>query len=66
MMHYSFQPRNQILVSGSGFLSFAKKMGKNICKNITKDLISGKSSQKLDPANQSGTDAFKIFSKRVI
>ena len=65
MMHYSFQPRNQILVSGSGFLSFAKKTGKNICKNITKHL-SGKSRQKLDPANQSGTDAFKIFSKRVI
>ena len=65
MMHYSFQPRNRILVSGSEFLAFAKKMGKNICENITKHL-SGKSSQKLDPANQSGTDAFKIFSKRVI
>ena len=40
-MRYSVQPRNQILVKGYGFLSFAKNTGKNVVKNIGKNL-SGK------------------------
>ena len=48
------------------FLSFAKLMGKNIDKNICKNL-SGKYNQKiLDHARQSATDALKTTSKRVI
>ena len=29
---YSVQPRDQIFVKGYGFLSFARIMGKNVCK----------------------------------
>ena len=29
MTCYSFQPRDQIVVKGYGFLSFAKNMGRN-------------------------------------
>ena len=36
MMHYSIEPRDRILVKGCGFLSFAKNMGKNTDKNISK------------------------------
>ena len=42
MSRYSIQPRDRIFVKGYGFLSFAKKM----CKNISKNL-SGKYSHKL-------------------
>ena len=45
-MRYSVQPRDQIFVKGYGSLSFANYMGKNISKNIGKELI-GKHSQKL-------------------
>ena len=31
-MRYSVQPRDQILVQGYGFLSFAKNMGKILVK----------------------------------
>ena len=45
---------------------FAKRMGKNILKNINKNL-SGKYSQKLfDHTKKSATDAVKTSSKRVI
>ena len=66
MMCYSVQPRDRIFVKGYVFLSFAKYMGKNIVKDISKNL-SGKYSQKLlDHAKQSATDAFKTASKRAI
>ena len=42
MMRYSLQPRDQILVKGYEFLSFAKNMGKKLSKNLR-----GKYSQKL-------------------
>ena len=65
-MRYLVQPRDQIFVKGYGFFSFSKNMGKNIGKSISKN-ISGKCSQKLlDHAKQSGTDALKTSSKRVI
>ena len=41
-MHYSAQTRDQIFVKGQGFF-FAINIGKNVCKNITKNL-SGKCS----------------------
>ena len=36
MTRYSVQPRNQLFAKGSGFLSFAKIMGRNIGKNVSK------------------------------
>ena len=35
MTRYSVQPRDRIFVKGSGFLSFAKNMGRNIGKNVS-------------------------------
>ena len=62
-MHYSVQPRGQILVKGFGFLSISVK---NIGKNIRK-ILSGKYNQKLfDHTRQSATDTFKTTSKREI
>ena len=62
-MHYSVQPRGQILVKGFGFLSISvKSIGKNIRK-----ILSSKCNQKLfDHTRQSATDAFKTTSKREI
>ena len=62
---YSVQPRDWIFVKGYGFLSFAKNMGKDIGKNIIKNL-SGKNRQKLlDHTKQSATDGLsqKLFQK---
>ena len=39
MMRYSVQPRNRMFVKDYGFLSFAKNIGTNIGKNISKLLI---------------------------
>ena len=36
MTRYSVQPRGRIFVKGYGFLSFAKNMGRDIVKNISK------------------------------
>ena len=36
MRRYSVQPKDQILLKGYGFLSFAKNISKNIGKNISK------------------------------
>ena len=38
MTTYSVHLRNQIFVKGSGFLSFAKNMGRNIGNDISKSL----------------------------
>ena len=66
MQPYSVQPRYQIFVKGYEFFSFARNMGKNVCKNINKGL-SSKYSQKLhDHAKQSATDTLKTASKRII
>ena len=35
-MRYSVQPRDWTFVKGYGFFSFAKDMGKNVGKNISK------------------------------
>ena len=54
------------LVKVYGFLSFAKNMGKNICKFMS-EILNSKYCQKiLDHAKQSATDAFKTSSKRII
>ena len=36
MTRYSVQPRDLIFVKGYEFLSFARNMGKNVVKNISK------------------------------
>ena len=64
MMRYSIKPRDQILVKGYGFSSFAKNTSKNIGKNLSK-ILSGKYCQKLlDHAKKSATDALKTTSKK--
>ena len=40
MTCYSVQPRDGTFVKGYGFLSFAKNVGKNICKIISENLSS--------------------------
>ena len=55
---YSIEPRNRIYVTGYGFLSFAKNMGK---------ILSNKYGQKLlDSAKKSTAVAIKTASKRAI
>ena len=66
MMRYSVQPRDRVFVKASGFLYFAKNMGENIGKKISKSLKSKYIQKLLDHAEQSATDAFKTSSKRVI
>ena len=59
MTRYSVQPRDRIIVKGSGFLSFTKNLGK-IQPN-------GKYSQKFfNHAKQPATHAVKTFAKIVI
>ena len=66
MMRYSVYTRDLIFVKGSGFLSFAKNMGKNIDKNISK-CLSGKYNQKtIDDVKLSSKDELKTTSKGVI
>ena len=45
MIRYSVQLRDQMIVKGYVYLSFANKMGENTGKNISKNL-SGKYSKK--------------------
>ena len=57
-MRYSIKSRERIYVKGSGFLSFAENIGKN---------LSNKYSQKpLDNAKKSTTDAIETASQRAI
>ena len=73
MTRSSVQPRDRIFVKGYGFLSFAKNMGKNIGKIMSKSLT-GKYSpgmlgmhQKIFVnAKKYATDALETSSRRVI
>ena len=57
-MRYLIEPKNRRFVKGYGFLSFAKKFGKN---------VSVKYSQKnVDSTKKSATDATKTASERAI
>ena len=63
MMRYS----DRIFVKGYGFLSFAKNMGKNTGKNISKysSGMLAMHQKLLDQAKKSTTDALKTSSKTV-
>ena len=67
MTRYSVQPRDQIFVTGYGFLSFGKKMVKNTDRDINKN-VSGKYSQKLldHIKNLQQMPVLKTSSERVI
>ena len=52
------EPRDRIYVKGSGFLSFAKNMGKNVSYEYGQNL--------LDSAKKFTADTIKTASKRAI
>ena len=56
-MRYSIEPRERIYVKGYGFLSFAKKMGKNLSNKYDQKL--------LDSAKKSKTDAIKTTAEAI-
>ena len=73
MACHSVQLRHRIFVKGYRFLSFAKNIGRNIVKNVSKTLSIKPSSgmlaahqKRFDYAKQSATDALKAASKRAI
>ena len=57
-MRYSIEPRDEIYVKGYGFLSFVKKIDKNLSNKYGQKLI--------DAAKKSTTDAMKTAPKRAI
>ena len=64
MTRYLVQPRDPIFVKGYGFLSFAKNMGKNIVKIISRNFSEKYSQKPLDYGKTSATNAFKTAQKR--
>ena len=52
MTWYSVQNRYWIFVKGYGFLSYAKNMGKNISKDIIKNLSGRYSKERFDYTKQ--------------
>ena len=63
MRRYSVWPRDRIFVKGFEFLSFARNMGKDVPKNISKNLKSNYSQKLLDHAKKSATDVIKLLTK---
>ena len=63
-MRYSVQSRDGIFVKGYGFSFFAKSMGINISKSISKNWIAKHTQIYLNHAKQSAVDAFKTASKK--
>ena len=57
-MRYSIEPRDRIYRNGYGFLSFAKKMGKNLCYKYGQ--------KRFDSAKKSTIDVIKTASNRAI
>ena len=66
MMRYSVQPGDLLFVEGYEVFSFAKYMGTNIGKNITKNLSDENRQKLVDQSKQSATDPIKIAPKRAI
>ena len=63
MTRYSVQTRDQICLKGYGFFSFAKTVGQNVGKYISKNLNSKYKQKLLDHAKQSTADVLKTASK---
>ena len=57
-MRYSIEPRGSIYVTGYGFLSFAKKIDKNLSNKYSKKIV--------DTVKKSATDAIRTTSQRTI
>ena len=57
-MRYSIEPRGSIYVTGYGFLSFAKKIDKNLSNKYSQKII--------DTVKKSATDAIKTTSQQTI
>ena len=57
-MCYSLEPRDRIYVKEYGFLSFAKKIGKNMSNKYSKNVF--------DSSKKFATDPIKTSSERVI
>ena len=66
MIRYSVQLRDRIFVNGYGPLFSAKNVGKNFCKNVTKNLSDKFSLKIFDHPKQFSTDVFKTASWRAI
>ena len=66
MAHYSVQSRDRIFANSYEFLSYAKNMGRDIGKNVSKILSSKYSQILIDHANQCAADGLKIALKRAI
>ena len=64
-MSYSIELKDPIFAKSYRISSFAKNMGKHLCKKVSKSL-SGKCSEKPDPAKKSATVAIKIVSENEI
>ena len=69
MIRYLIEPRDRIFLTGYGFLSFAKDIGKNICKKITKNLNTKYNKRLFDHAKQSTASgatkgAMKLLDKK--
>ena len=56
MMHYSLQPRDRTFVKGYVFLSYAKNIGKDIGKNVSKKWIVNIAKKLLHHAKQSAAN----------
>ena len=63
MMHYSIQPRDRILVTCYGFLSFAKDTNKHFAKNTNKQSTRKYNQTLLNHSKQPATDVLKISKK---
>ena len=63
---YSFQPRYRIFVKGYGFLPFAKTVGRDTGRHITRNLSSEHSKKPFDHAEQFARNALKTASKKAI
>ena len=64
MTCYAVQPGDQMFVKSDKYLSFARNMGRNVSKIISKHLSSKYSQKLLDHAKKSAANARKITSKK--
>ena len=66
MVPYSILPKNWLFVKGYGFLLFARNMGKNIGKTLSRILGSKYNQKPFNDVKQFATDGLKTALKRAI